>query len=327
MSNHDNSLSTRHDTFNTPESTVFNLVQEATNSTPIKRKKIVKGYDNEVYEVETKDGEYFIMRIKHFGETSMEEEDWVVKQYRNVGVPVPQVYKIGTFRMENNDYEYMIQKKVTGQPLGEIKSQLTEEQLNKVYESAGRTLRQLHTVEVDGFYKRHENGIWDFTEWYKLANSDVIDRSKEGDLIIQSGFTEQEVKNMIRYLEIYRDEFSCKQPVLCHGDYLEEHIFIDKDLNITAIIDFGMYRGDHPIHDFARLYMDARFMNTDSLRRGYGDHEMFHDRFERRLLLHVLGNQIGHTAHYAREGMKPEVVYTAKSLRETYDKLNGILRS
>lgn len=324
MSNSDNSLSSRHNTFNTPENIVFNLVQEVTNLSPINRKKIVKGYDNEVYEVETKEGTSFIIRIKHFGESSMQQEEWVINQYKNAGVPVPEVYKVSTFQMNDEEREYMIQKKVHGKPLGEIKKEFTQEQLNKIYENAGRTLKQLHSVKVEGFYKRHENGVWDFTEWYRLVNSDVVDRGKESNLIIRSGFTEEEVKRMIKYLEIHRDEFSCEQSVLCHGDYLEEHIFIDDDLNIAAIIDFGMYRGDHPIHDFARLYMDSRFINMDVFRRGYGDHEMFHDRFEKRLLLHVLGNQMGHVAHYAREAMEPEVKYTAERLRETYEKLNGM---
>ncbi|OGH11207.1 hypothetical protein A3F59_06375 [Candidatus Roizmanbacteria bacterium RIFCSPHIGHO2_12_FULL_38_13] len=324
MSNSDNSLSSRHDTFNTPEDIIFNLVQKATNLSPISRKKIVKGYDNEVYEIETKEGNTSIIRIKHFGESSMKQEEWVINQYKNAGVPVPEVYKVGTFQVNDKEYEYMIQKKVVGQPLGEIKKQLTPEQLDEIYESAGKALRKLHSVKVDGFYKRHESGIWDFTEWYKLANSDVVDRGKESSFLIQSGFTEEELKQMIKYLEIYRDEFTCKQPVLCHGDYLEEHIFIDNNLNIIAIIDFGMYRGDHPIHDFARLYMDARFINMDKFRKGYGDNEMFHDRFEKRLLLHMLGNQMGHVAHYAREDIKPEVKYTAERLRETYEKLNGM---
>jgi aminoglycoside phosphotransferase (APT) family kinase protein len=324
MSNSDNSLSSRHNTFNTPENIVFDLIKETVNAIPLNRKKIVKGYDNEVYEVETKEGPACIIRIKHFGESSMKQEEWVINQYKNAGVPVPVVYKTGIFQINDEEYEYMIQKKVSGQSLGEIKKQLTQEQLDKIYESAGKTLRKLHSVEVDGFYKRHENGVWDFTEWHRLANSDVVDRGKESSLLIQSGFTEEEVKQMIKYLEMHRDEFTCKQPVLCHGDYLEEHIFIDNNLNITAIIDFGMYRGDHPIHDFARLYMDSRFINMDVFKKGYGDHEMFHDRFEKRLLLHVLGNQMGHVAHYAREDMKPEVKYTAERLRETYEKLNGM---
>lgn len=325
MSDQTNSLSSLHETFNTSEKIIFQLVKDLGFS-PMSRTKLVKGYDNEVYEISTKENIVLIFRIKHFGETSMEEENWVIQEYKKVNAPVPHVYKVGTFKENNEDKEYMIQRKISGTPLAEIKDQLTNEKLSQVYEKAGTILRQLHQARVDGFYKRHNDGVWDFPDWYKVANSAVIDRGKETTFYLKSGFMEDEVKKMLGFLEIYRDQFNCKQPVLCHGDYLEEHIFIDKDLTITGIIDFGMYRGDHPIHDFARLYSDSRFANMDSFKKGYGDHEMFHDRFEIRLLLEALGNQMGHLGYYAQSDMKHEINYTAKRLRETYNKLTEVLK-
>ena len=316
-----NTMTARHDSFETSTNLIFDLVKKATSTNPISKKKIVKGYDNEVYEVTTDDGSNFILRIRRFGETSMQDEAWVIKQYKNVEVPIPQVLAVGTFQNLEKEYDYMIQEKALGQPLAEVKSILSLEQLTDTYKNAGTVLARMHQVNVGGFYKRYADGSWDFSKWYDVANSNVIDRRKEREYVISNGFTESEFDMMIKYLEIYRDRFTCDQPVLCHGDYLEEHIFVNEDLQITAIIDFGMYRGDHPIYDFARLYMDSRFDQLDAFIKGYGVHEMFSDRFEQRLLLHALGNQIGHLAYYLQAKMTSEINYTAKRLRDTYTKL------
>ena len=74
---------------------------------------------------------------------------------------------------------------------------------------------------------------------------------------------------MLRLLERYRDDSACPQPILCHGDFLREHIFVDDDLRIRGVIDFGNYRGDHPIHDFAVLSIEDTGLEISRVLEGY----------------------------------------------------------
>jgi aminoglycoside phosphotransferase (APT) family kinase protein len=65
-----------------------------------------------------------------------------------------------------------------------------------------------------------------------------------------------------------------------HGDYVPEHIFLDEELHISTLIDFGMFLGHHPIHDFAFYNPEPPTLRLHALKEGYGDHEMFRDRFQ-----------------------------------------------
>ncbi len=66
MAETDNSIAQRHAGFHAPEETIFDLIKEHTSYTAVKRTKIVKGYDSEVYDVATREGASFIVKIKHY---------------------------------------------------------------------------------------------------------------------------------------------------------------------------------------------------------------------------------------------------------------------
>jgi hypothetical protein len=97
MTDTNNSIAQRHAGFHTSEETIFDLIKEHIGCTPLKRTKIVRGYDSEVYDVATKEGDSFIVKIKHYGEISYGQEQWAIDMCRNVGVPVPRIllHKLG----------------------------------------------------------------------------------------------------------------------------------------------------------------------------------------------------------------------------------------
>jgi len=291
MTETDTSLARRHAGFHTPEATTFALVKEHTGCTPVKRTKVVRGYDSEVYDVATKEEYSFIVKVKHYGRISYDQEQWALEMCRNVGVPVPRTYAIGRVQIEEKEREYTVQEKARGQSLADRIAAGSLTQINQALHSAGELLRQIHQVKAGGFYHRHLNATWDFATWKSLGNTTVSERAKDTDDLLQAGFSPSEVEAMLHFLELYRDEFTCEQPVLCHGDFTLEHLFLDEELHVTAILDFGEFLGNHPIHDFAYFNTEHPSHPLHTLREGYGDHEMFGDRFPERLLLHKLGLQ------------------------------------
>src|SRR5579863_5334495 len=78
-----------------------------------------------------------------------------------------------------------------------------------------------------------------------------------------------------------------------------------------------MVLGSHPIHDFAYFDPEPPSLPLHALIEGYKDHKMFHDRFQKRLLLHKLDLHMGELAHYVRGDMKPEAELLTKRLRKT----------
>lgn len=314
-------LQKRHQSFNTPEEIIFKLIKTDTGYTPLSKTKLIKGYDSEVYSIDTKENHALIFKVKHFGNVSFKQEEWAIKECDKNGVPVPTILSIGKIQLGKEVKEYTIQNKIKGHSLADLRHSLTGQQIQKVLFNSGKILRKIHEFKASGFYHRQENGIWDFPSWEMYAQSFVNDRSKEKKQIMQAGFSENEFVEMVNYLEIYKNEFKYSKPTLCHGDYLPEHIFIDVNFNVTAVIDFGMFEENHPVHDFAFFAIEAPFIDLTPLISGYGEHEMFQDRFSQRLHLHMLELGMGHLSHSISEELKPESEFIAQRLKETFTKL------
>ena len=127
-------------------------------------------------------------------------------------------------------------------------------------------------------------------------------------------------------LERYRDEFPCSPPVLCHGDLGPAHVFVDEDMILSAIIDFGQTHGGPPIVDFMHLSLARPELDLAAVRRGYPDMGVVGDDFDRRLHLQRLSFLLGCVTHVAKTG-DPESDKTPDpvgQLRETLDVLAGI---
>lgn len=307
----------RHENYITPESVVFSLVKKTTRKEPLEREKIVRGYDNEVYLVRTKGGEDLIVRIKRFGEVSFQQEAWAMTQCREADVPVPDLFLVDKISLDNQNLEVMITSRVNGQPLDICLKNLSSDDLRKTLIRAGEVLGKIHSIKVGGFYLLREEGRWDFSDWESVMNSTITNRSKEKDLILSAGFTDTDFDFMIQMLEKYKKDFSNQTPVLNHGDYLPEHIFVNDDLQISGVIDFGSSQGASPVHDFAYFNFEEPSLDLESLKEGYGNKTLFDDSFNMQLNLEKLALEMGHLAHSKRVGDTNRTKIIAKELDKT----------
>ena len=314
-------LEERHKKFQTPEKIIFDLVKKATGLTPTEKKKFVRGYANECYEVKTKGKKEFIVRINQFGGAEFEQEAWVIKQCKSKDVPVADVLLLDKIKLNDKTFGAMVQTKINGEPLEKIKQKLTQEELGKILFQAGEILSKIHKIKVNGFYRRHKGDKWDFPTWKRIMDSAIKDRSSEKKYLLKEGFSKREFNFMVEMLKRLKKDFPCNQPVLCHGDYLPRHIFVDKSHKVVGIIDFGTYRGDAPIHDFAMFSLEEPKIDLNYLKDGYKNKRIFHKDFEKELTLHRLTLQIGHLAHSSMEGDTEQTKFHSKELRETTDKL------
>lgn len=314
-----NFLKARHAAYATPEDDIFRLVQKATGQQPQSSQKIVRGYDNEVYAVKTQQGQVCIVRINRHGKTGFDQEAWALEKCRAAGVPVPEILLIDVIEVDEHKDSVMVQRKLPGAALSDIQKSLTQNELQAVFCQAGEILSKIHSIKVNGFYKRHADGSWDFSTWHKVMMSALKDRAAEKTFILASGFSETEFNVMLGLLKRYRDGFVCDQPVLCHGDFLPDHIFVDERLVISGIIDFGEFQGGPPIHDFARLSLGHPEIKLDWLKFGYADKTIFEHNFGTRLTLHKIPLQMGYLAHYVQSGNTEAATVTAAGLRTTLD--------
>jgi aminoglycoside phosphotransferase (APT) family kinase protein len=295
-------LERRHGRFGTPRGVVFGMVARATGRRPVSRRKLALGNDNEVYVVGVESGEDYVVRIHRSGEVDLATEAWVIERCREAGAPAPRVHLVGHEEHEGARLEFMVQSRVAGKPLSDALRAMSEEERGSACRGAGEVLGRIHSVQVGGFYRRSPEGRWDFPDWRSVMESSIQGRGSEREWILKAGFTEDDFAEMIRLMERYRDEFGCPQPVLCHGDFLPEHVFVDDRGQVTGVIDFGGYEGGHPVHDFAVVTMAESAMELDQVLEGYPPSPFLSDRFGERLWLRRLTLGVGCRARHMQIG-------------------------
>lgn len=154
---------------------------------------------------------------------------------------------------------------------------------------------------------------------------DRVSDKKDKKYVLSAGLSQEDFNFMVDMLRRYRDEFSCSQAVLCHGDFIPEHILAN-DLRIAGIIDFGEFQEAPKIHDFAVLSFKCPTLDLSPLLEGYPYREYLNDRFDLRLNLHKLSLLIGYLAHHIRVGNAKEAISNAYALQEALKALRKYTR-
>jgi aminoglycoside phosphotransferase (APT) family kinase protein len=307
----------RHDAYHTSKQLIFDIVKRATGQQGITREKVAHGYDCEVYIVHTRQSDDVVVRIRHHGGAPFAEEAWAITQCRTVGVPAPEVLLVEMITIDGQPREVMVQRRVPGRALSEIERTLTPDQRAEVWRQAGAALGAMHSILVGGFYKRHSDGSWDFPDWKNISEQSIVDRTSEKPLLIQAGFRADEVDRLLRMLEDGQMLFADEQPVLCHGDFLPGHLFVDDDLKLCGVIDFGEFQGGAPILDFANLSRACPDVDLAWLEPDYGNPRLFDGTFSAHLRVAKIGLQIGNLAHFIQQGNAQVAAPIAAGLRDS----------
>ena len=127
----------------------------------------------------------------------------------------------------------------------------------------------------------------------------IADRIAERPQILTAGFTNGQFDHLIEVMETYAGEFPCLAPVLCHGDFTPDHVFVDSELNVSGVIDFGMYNGGPAVGDLALLAFSLTTDDLDAVLDGYANVD---SRFRYAIDLHCVGLAVGHLAHHVSIG-------------------------
>jgi aminoglycoside phosphotransferase (APT) family kinase protein len=309
-------LAARHARFAVPAEAIRAVVRSVAGAEPTALRRIVRGHDNEVYAVEAPPGYPLVVRIHRAGEISLAEEAWALAQARAAGVPVPEVRSVGRIGdADGKPLEIMVQTRVPGRSLADVRSRLSPGQWSDALANIGRVLTRLHAVRVGGFWHREPDGRWMFPTWAAVMASTLHNRTAEAPWLGQGGLTNAECAAVFAAIDRYGREFDCPSPVLCHGDLLPEHVFVDDRLNVTGVIDFGLFEGNHPVHDLAVMSMSLGGADVRAVIGGFSLWDEPRAAVERRLAFHLVTLLAGYLAHHARIAGHPEVPHYRDRLR------------
>ena len=306
-----------HSTFGIPPDAAAQLIRKNVGKEPKTIERIVNGYDNEVYSVETDDGRGLILRLRRDGEVSFTQEAWAMNECRRLAIPVPALYFVGAMPYEGGTLEVMIEERAAGSSAAALWSSLNAEERTRVLRRSGQALSRMHQIKVGGFYRQTEGGGWDFNSWEALAQANIGGRTADGQCLLDCGFTRAELSAMLELLGIWRDRYPCRSPVLCHGDYKLEHLFFDESLRLSAVIDFGEFQGGAPVGDLAYFSFQHPEADFSAFLAGYFGGGPAFGELEMQVNLHKLSYQIGYLAHCVRAADTQSAVYTKQELEKT----------
>lgn len=310
-------LTAFHGSSPVPKVPLVALVESVMSAEVQGLERITKGYANEVYRVALSQGPPVYVRIRRHGRVAFADEAWALEACRRAGVLVPTVHTVTTLEAPE-PLEVMILAAVPGRPLGEVWDGLPEVSRRQVMTRVGAALRVMHGIALDGWGRRGAGAAWEYGDWKTRAVSDVRDRETDMPTLREVGFTRAETDSFMAIVRQMTD-LSAAPPILCHGDLGLDHLFVDDALNLTGIIDFGMWQGGPRELDFAMLRMYHPDVPLGWLESGYSEVPLDRE-FDRRVLIEQINVGTGFLAFDVRRG---NVDY----LPLAFDGLRGTLRA
>src|SRR5262245_33065478 len=214
------------------ESYIPDLVRRATGATPTRLIPVPTVPDTIVYEAELPNGSVIFKAIDAEGRDpdGIGLEAWMCATVRALGVPAPQVLAVDTSR-DALPSSYFIMEKASGQPL----SSLPAAQHHTFLRQAGAHLRQMHSVQLDGFgwldeHRYRQRGM---VRGSQLTWRDAVLRDVDASLAYfqRTGALEAPFIGRIeRVVEL-------AEPLLCaitsgqlmHGDVGKLHVWVDPE--------------------------------------------------------------------------------------------------
>lgn len=203
-------------------------------------------------------------------------EAWACERAISAGLPAPPILAVDT-TAALFPAPYLLMARVAGQPLDSLG--LTIEQQKPYLRQAGRLLRLLHAIRLDGYgtlddgaYLRSGRVRGEAETWRAAVTTGMEDGLS---YLARHHLLGSSVADTIEHLMIGYDTLltAWTDSRLLHGDLGANHIFVDPiGERVTGLIDFGSRWAGDPAWDIA-AYEWAGGRSMDYLLEGYApDH-------------------------------------------------------
>ena len=255
-----------HSRFGVPSPTVVALVEQATGVGVTSAERLVRGDENEVHHVQLADGSAVYVRVTFPGtaESLVHHEAWAMGQAREAGIPVPDVVDIRSIETGDGIRTAMVMRAADGRQLGQLLPDLSPVQRRAAMVDVGRTLGILNAIATPGAWEPEGEGQWADVDVHReryLAN--VLADTRH---LPVAGLSATEVDLVVEALE----SFPVERPLaLCHGDVSPEHVFVDAELRVVGLIDFGQWYAGSAASELAGVGMRTTQADFDAIVTGH----------------------------------------------------------
>jgi aminoglycoside phosphotransferase (APT) family kinase protein len=318
-------LNDLHARFSLARPDVVAVVERTTGGTVASTRRLIRGDENEVHHVELADGSVVYLRVSFPGTatTKLEYEAWAMSRARDAGVPVPAVLAVEPIDRDSGGDDdcggddcggnrtAMVMRAASGRQLRDVLPSLDAMQRTAVMVEVGRVLSLLHSIQMPGAGLPDEHGTWPDpeTKWRSYIANCLADCEH----LAAAGLQPTEVTRVIEVLQASADA-PADEPALCHGDVSPEHVFVDSDLRMVGLIDWGMWHAGSAVSELAGLALTHTPADLDAILTGHGDAPTDAD-LRQAIARHAVARATAHIRWLVTSGQTAEFHRLATALR------------
>ena len=314
--NYDEYLSQLHAKKTTDETTVQNVVYEATGIAPQALSRIIAGEQSEVYEAALTNGKSVIIRITNTADQDFQGEAWALQQVQKFHVPVAPVLLLKSIDQKT----FCVQTKLPGEPLERGGSynfwEMDDKEIHPLVIQAGEILARIHLVHTMNYGTINGKGQGEYRDWHDFLDENKKERKAFFELADKEGFDKEVLEEVFHFLDKETPHFHAPQPVLNHDDFGPKHFMIQEN-HITGILDFGDATSHSYVNDFARWeYWFGAKAPHEWLIEGYTKSCPLQQHFKEQLRIISAINGLSVLWYYADTGYKQGATEAVKKLQQ-----------
>ena len=199
---------------------------------------VCKGWSTDKkYKVKIKAGETLLLRIASAEMFEQKKKEYeIIEKYATLGFEMSKPVSFG--RCDNGEHTYMVLSWVEGEDLETAMGKLSKEEQYELGRSAGRILRQIHSIPVEACdmpeQTKIEKKLWQLKRY---EESQV--RIADDEVAVQY------VKDNIN--KLWREA-----PVYLHGDFHPGNLILTPQKTL-GVIDFNRWEVGDPYEEFYKL--------------------------------------------------------------------------
>jgi aminoglycoside phosphotransferase (APT) family kinase protein len=305
-------LTELHGRFAVPREVLVELVERLSAGRVVATQRLISGDENEVHRVELADGSVVYPRIGIPGTPAGKSrwEAWAMERARAAGVPVPEVLAVEPIGTERYA---MVVSAAPGRPLAAVRPSLPDADYLEVMTDLGRVLARLHSVYMPGAGVPDDDETWPDPATHRrryLAN-----RLADCEQLGTAGLTGDETARVKALFNDAPDFPVSDHPVLCHGDLGPEHIFVDSDLRVCGLIDWGMWNAGSAVGDLAAAAISHDEAGLAALIAGHNAGSPTDPAFWRAIRCSLIAHLVGNIGWYVASGQTAMLAPAGTALR------------
>jgi aminoglycoside phosphotransferase (APT) family kinase protein len=245
----------------TPRPVIDSVVRSVCGREVERLVRLTGGGLHETYRVEVRNDVPVVVRIARQPVPWFTDEEQVMAQARDVGVPTPNVLGVEQVDHDGELLSFSILRLVPGRSLDELAGELPASDLERLVTDGGELLARVHSVVPDRGI-RHELEPPDERFVARVARVAHQALGPEAAAVVERG------------ADLLRDEVMTRPAPrlsLAHGDWLPKHLLIE-DGAIVSVIDWEFAGPASPAFDLARWEVsagDGLHDRSGLVRRGY----------------------------------------------------------